>query len=362
MLLPTRHSINWLKVCFTLRYRAMGVTHMLRASPSHLVFKFACATQQVLDLIPEIDKKQLSDKHRDRLRARIEELTNTLNPQESLEVASVDELPATGVRWTPEVKQVATLANAPAVDIADVESKTSAALKMAKVKIQKLEAEVAKMQTEPQLATVPVNHFRLTKNDDETEYSYERLYADYTRGATSVAISEPYVERPHQVTNIYAFIQCITSAEPRLTSITLITLPGKTEAIESDLGKIIRSWGTKDVNVHVQHDPDAHARYINFSTGLRVRGDGCLDIYRRPDKTGWPRSCLPTEIFRERAHIDQGLSSWAAARDAKPRADFDKREQGRKQAQTSSVERSPVKKLSPQKVREDPSPLDIWRE
>ena len=53
----------------------MGVTHMPRASPSHLVFKFACATQHVLDLIPEIDKKQLSDKHRGRLRARIEELT-----------------------------------------------------------------------------------------------------------------------------------------------------------------------------------------------------------------------------------------------------------------------------------------------
>ena len=56
----------------------MGVTHMPRASPSHLVFKFACATQHVLDLIPEIDKKQLSDKHRGRLRARIEELTNSL--------------------------------------------------------------------------------------------------------------------------------------------------------------------------------------------------------------------------------------------------------------------------------------------
>ena len=62
----------------------------------------------------------------------------------------------------------------PAVDIADVKSKTSASLKMAKAKIQKLGAEVAKMQTELQLATVPVKHFRPTKNDDKTEY--------YTRG------------------------------------------------------------------------------------------------------------------------------------------------------------------------------------
>ena len=50
--------------------------------------KFACATQHVLDLIPEIDKTQLSEKHRGRLRARIEELTNSLctndYPEENL--------------------------------------------------------------------------------------------------------------------------------------------------------------------------------------------------------------------------------------------------------------------------------------
>ena len=106
------------------------------------------------------------------------------------------------------------LAGARPTDVTNVEIKASSALKEAKAKIQKLEAEVARMQTEPQQATVPVNHFRLTRNDDETQYSYEILYADYARGSTSVAISEPYVEKPHQVTNIDAFIHCITFAEP----------------------------------------------------------------------------------------------------------------------------------------------------
>ena len=371
---------------------------MPRASPSHLVFKFACATQHVLDLIPEIDKKQLSDKHRGRLRARIEELTNSLctsdYPEEDSKFSIGDAAGDAAL-----VSDVRPERNVPAVVTADVESKASAALKTAQAKIQKLEAEVAKMQTEPQLTTVPVNHFRLTRNDDDMDYSYDRLYADYARGATSVEISEPYVERPHQVTNVDAFIRCITSAEPRLTSITLITLPGKTEAVESYLAKIIRTWATKGVAVYVQHDNDAHARFINFSTGLRVRGDRCLDIYRRPEKKGLPRSCLPTEIFIERVRVGQVTSSFAAARDAKPRSDSSKheqgrkaiqtspvkrspvknvsfaaardakprsdsskREQGRKEIQTSPVKRSPVKNVSPEKIRKDPSPIDIWRE
>ena len=129
------------------------------------------------------------------------------------------------------------------------------------------------MQAEPPLATVPVNHFLFTRNDDETEYSYGMLCADYARGSTSAAISEPYVEKPQQVTNIDEFIRCVSSAEPRLTSFALITLPGKTEAVESYLAQIIRTWATE---VHLQHEQDAHARYINFSTGLRLRGDRCL--------------------------------------------------------------------------------------
>ena len=357
----------------------MGVT--CRASPSHLVFKFACATQHVIDLIPEIDKKELTEKHRERLRARVAEIADTLWPRDSpgekpsvsKVVTSVDKPPVSDVRWEHETKRANALVNAPALDIADVESKASSALKTAKAKIQKLEAEVARMQTEPQQATVPVNHFRLTRNDDETQYSYEILYADYARGSTSVAISEPYVEKPHQVTNIDTFIRCMTSAEPRLSSITLITLPGKTEAVESYLGKIIRTWATKGIHVHVQHDQDAHARYIKFSTGLRVRGDRCLDIYRRPEKKGMPRLCLPTEIFIERVRLDQGSASSAAVRDAKPRSHSSKRElllcdllhrnkQERKRAQTSLVKRSPVKNKSPKKISEDPSPLQIWRE
>ena len=343
----------------------------MRSSPSHLVFKFASATQHLLDLIPEIDKKQLSEKHRGRLRARVEELSSGLWPNESGdETLNLTKVSTSGDRplvsdviWESDAKRAATLVSEPAPSIPHVESKASSALKAAKATIQKLEAEVAKMQTEPSLASVPVNHFRLTKNDDDKDYSYEVLFADYARGSTSVVISEPYVERPHQVTNVDAFIRCVNSSEPRLTSITLITLPGKTEAVESYLAQVIRAWDAKGVIVHVQHDQDAHARYIHFSTGLRVRGDRCLDIYRRPLKKGVPRLCLPTEIFIERVRTNYGSFRAPRADSEKPRSVSSKRDQGRKQGKVKDKERSPVKNPLRGEIRgADPSPLEIWRE
>ena len=118
---------------------------MPRVSPSHLVLKFACATQQVLDLVPEIDKKQLSDKYRGRLRARLEEFTDILWPSDSPEgesnvskqVATVEVPLVSDVRWEPEAQRAATLHIAPAALVDDVESGTSSALQMAKAKIQK---------------------------------------------------------------------------------------------------------------------------------------------------------------------------------------------------------------------------------
>ena len=60
--------------------------------------------------------------------------------------------------------------------------------------------------------------------------------------------------------------------------------------------------------------------------------------------------------------MDTSSSSYAAARDAKSRQDSSKHEQGRKGVQAPTVKRSPVKNLSPKKIREDPCPLQIYRE
>ena len=54
------------------------------------------------------------------------------------------------------------------------------------------------------------------------------------------------------------------------------------------------------MNICVRYRQDAHARYIDLSSGLRIRGDRCFDISRRPSKNGMPRTCLPAEIFVER--------------------------------------------------------------
>ena len=145
----------------------MGLTHMPRASPSHLVFKFACATQQLLDLIPEIDNKELSEKHRERLRARVDDIANNLWPKDSSddttsslkEIAESNTPQVAAVLWGADAKRADKSASAPDPMLQDAENIASSALKSARAKIQQLEAEVAKMQTEPMHSTVPVNHF-----------------------------------------------------------------------------------------------------------------------------------------------------------------------------------------------------------
>ena len=53
-----------------------------RSSPAHLVFKFGCAVQQLLDLATQLDTKNLSVKQTTRLQERMHDLDCALWPDE----------------------------------------------------------------------------------------------------------------------------------------------------------------------------------------------------------------------------------------------------------------------------------------
>ena len=169
-----------------------------------------------------------------------------------------------------------------------------------------------------------------------------------------------------------------------LTTASTLMKRIKSEAVNSYLFQVVRTWASRGVKLHVQYEQGAHARYINFSSGLRIRGDRCLDIYRRPQKKGMPRACLPTEIFVERVQnrspqhaVQSAMAPVPTSRERKQAQTFPVKrspvkkapmmapastDRERKQALPSPVKRSPVKKSSPKKSSEDPSPVDIWRE
>ena len=97
-----------------------------------------------------------------------------------------------------------------------------------------------------------------------------------------------------------------------------------------------------------------------------------------------PRACLPTEIFVERVQKRSPQHAVQSAMVSVPMSGERKQAQTslvkrspvkkvsaialaptireRNQAPTSPLRRSPVKKFSPKKSSEDPSPIDIWRE
>ena len=57
-------------------------TRAPRSSPAHLVFKFGCAVQQLLDLATQLDTKNLSIKQTTRLPERMHDLDCALWPDE----------------------------------------------------------------------------------------------------------------------------------------------------------------------------------------------------------------------------------------------------------------------------------------
>ena len=120
---------------------------------------------------------------------------------------------------------------------------------------------------EKHIAILPVNQFCLTKQDTEHDFSY-----DLSTPADPL-LFEPYVERCLQVTNSDAFLTSITKVEARISDVTLITSPGKSEAVNSYLNQVVRTWASRGVKIHMQYEHGAHARYINFSSGLRIRCD-----------------------------------------------------------------------------------------
>ena len=183
-----------------------GTPRVPRSSPAHLVYKFGGAVQQVLDLVTQIDAKTLSDKQTQRVRKRIHDLDGALWPDEQHgDVGVVD------------------------FRITSAQAQKSAAdgLREAQAKIEKLQADLASMQSQPAASILPVNQFRLTQQDTEHDFPYDLLFAEYARGSTSAVLSEPYVERCHQMANIDAFLTSITKIEARISDVTLIKSPGK---------------------------------------------------------------------------------------------------------------------------------------
>ena len=88
----------------------------------------------------------------------------------------------------------------------------------------KLQADIASIQSQPSASILPVNQFRITKQDTEHDFSYDFMFAEYARGSTSVFLFEPYVERCHQVRNIDAFLTSIRKVEAQISDVTLIRM------------------------------------------------------------------------------------------------------------------------------------------
>jgi hypothetical protein len=152
--------------------------------------------------------------------------------------------------------------------------------------------------------------------DGAQGYSYDALFADYLRHATSITVEDPFVSRPHQVANFLRLCELAVRLGA-VRSITLVTgvLPDDAYA---KLQSIKRSLQAVQVELESRSDTSLHDRSIRTDTGWIIHLGRGLDIYKKPEDfcavgaTDFAlRPCYKTTLIyqREQAKQRAGVST-----------------------------------------------------
>ena len=149
----------------------MSASHQPRSSPAHLVYKFGCGVQGILNLSSQLDAKQLSSRQRDRLRERLHELDTTLWPEEPR---------------------------------GDVTERSDTALAAAHATIEQLQKDLRAAQTAAETKAAGssrgslLNRIVIRPKEPSMQWSYDSLFSRYFPGVTDITIYEPYLSSRHQ--------------------------------------------------------------------------------------------------------------------------------------------------------------------
>jgi ATP-dependent Lon protease len=140
--------------------------------------------------------------------------------------------------------------------------------------------------------------------ENQKGISYEKLFADYIRGASSITIHDPYIRHFHQVKNLSEFIHMIMKIKPvgEEVAVNLVTKKDphgidNQEGLLNDLQEGLEGSG---INFSYEFDgrQSFHARSIETDTGWKISLDRGLDIFQPYDYKD--AFCLANSIQEER--------------------------------------------------------------
>ena len=243
---------------------AMG---MLRSSPAHLVYKFGCATQHLIELIPLIDNKNLSGKQKERLRARVEELSKALWPSEG-EDENNEQMQE---KISERMNSASNFSG-----VGTQESETEVAT--LKARVTSLEHELSQREERGVLiGSIHIHH-----REPATARSYKNLFGRYFRGVDSIEICEPYLENRHQISNLHDFLEMAIEASDGLLSKALIITQDSQRTQREGLESLATRAAAMGRQLEIRYEPRLHHRMISLSTGIVIMSDRGLDLYEAP--------------------------------------------------------------------------------
>jgi ATP-dependent Lon protease len=125
--------------------------------------------------------------------------------------------------------------------------------------------------------------------ENQKGVSYERLFADYLRGATEIHIVDPYIRKFYQVKNFSEFCQMLYKIKPVEAELTvkLFTSPesGERQDVDSWLIQLESNLEGSGINLeYTLEDPGSlHDRYIETDHGWKITLGRGLDIFHAFD-------------------------------------------------------------------------------
>ncbi|MCP5535439.1 MAG: BREX system Lon protease-like protein BrxL [Akkermansiaceae bacterium] len=135
----------------------------------------------------------------------------------------------------------------------------------------------------PEPTTLKEKEIRIFHGD--RGFSYRTLFLDYLQGAKKVQLEDPYIRRPHQITNFLHFCEVCVDAGT-VQEIHLTTSYEDDEEKKEAGVKIIaiaKSLAEHGIKLDVTMSETLHDRRIELDNGWTITLGRGLDFYQRPD-------------------------------------------------------------------------------
>ena len=122
--------------------------------------------------------------------------------------------------------------------------------------------------------------------DNQTGISYEKLFGDYLKGATSVRLVDPYIRFPYQMKNLLEFCAMVGNLKPETDEVKIHVVTwnepdNMLQESQEKLEEISNSVFDSGVVLTFEFNPNIHDRSIVADNGWKIVLGRGLDIFQR---------------------------------------------------------------------------------